>query len=74
VDPKRSTRHIVDFQARLMPAIDQAATAVRNARRLLDMAAHVNVPAVFTKQNAKGLGPTIAELPRSRSAGTQDAF
>jgi nicotinamidase-related amidase len=63
VDPRRSTLLVVDFQARLMPAIDQAATAVRNARRLVDMASLVNVPVVFTEQNAKGLGPTVAELP-----------
>lgn len=63
VDPRRSTLLLVDFQARLMPAIDQAAAAVRNARRLVDMASLVNVPVVFTEQNAKGLGPTVAELP-----------
>jgi nicotinamidase-related amidase len=61
--PKRSILLLVDFQARLMPAIDQAVTVVRNARRLLDMAAYVNVPVVFTEQNARGLGPTVAELP-----------
>jgi nicotinamidase-related amidase len=66
VDPTRSTLLLVDFQARLMPAIDQAATVVRNARRLLDMAAHINVPVVITEQNAKGLGPTVAELPVDR--------
>ena len=63
VDPRRSTLLLIDFQARLMPAIDQAATAVRNARRLVDMASLINVPVVFTEQNAEGLGPTIAELP-----------
>jgi nicotinamidase-related amidase len=63
VDPRRSSLLLVDFQARLIPAIDQAATAVRNARRLVDMASLVNVPVVFTEQNAKGLGPTVAELP-----------
>jgi nicotinamidase-related amidase len=63
VDPKRSTLLLVDFQVRLMPAIDQAATAVRNARRLVDMASLINVPVVFTEQNTKGLGPTVAELP-----------
>ena len=63
VDRRRSTLLLVDFQARLMPAIDQAAAAVRNARRLVDMASLVNVPVVFTEQNAKGLGPTVAELP-----------
>jgi nicotinamidase-related amidase len=63
MDPRRSALLLVDFQARLMPAIDQAATTVRNARRLVDMACLVKVPVVFTEQNAKGLGPTVAELP-----------
>ena len=62
MDPNRSILLLVDFQIRLMPAIDQAAVAVRNARRLVDMASLVNVPVVFTEQNARGLGQTIAEL------------
>ena len=55
VDPKTSLLLIVDFEFRLMPAIDQCATAVRNARRLVEMASFVSVPVVFTEQNAKGL-------------------
>lgn len=62
MDPNRSTLLLVDFQSRLMPAIDQAAAAVRNARRLVEMASLVKVPMVFTEQNAKGLGQTVAEL------------
>ncbi len=32
IDPRKSLLLIVDFQSRLMPAIDQGTTAVRNAR------------------------------------------
>jgi nicotinamidase-related amidase len=45
-----------------MPAIHEGAAAVANARRLLDAAALLGVPTLFTEQNAKGLGPTVAEL------------
>jgi hypothetical protein len=33
-----STLLLIDFQAKLMPAIDQAAATVANARRLIDAA------------------------------------
>jgi nicotinamidase-related amidase len=59
---------MIDFQARLMPAIDQGAAVVDHARRLIKAAALVDVPFLFTEQNAKGLGPTLAELvPESGS-------
>jgi nicotinamidase-related amidase len=63
IDPKRSLLVIVDFQSRLMPAISDGANALRNAGRLVEMAALIDVPLVFTEQNAKGLGSTIADLP-----------
>ena len=63
IDPRRSLLLIVDFQSRLMPAIHEGAAAVSNARRLLDMAALVEIRTVFTEQNARGLGATVAELP-----------
>jgi nicotinamidase-related amidase len=53
---------IIDFQTRLMPAIADAASVVANARRLLDAAALLDVPVLFTEQNVKGLGPTIEAL------------
>jgi nicotinamidase-related amidase len=62
IDARLSTLLVVDFQARLMPAIHEGAAAVANARRLLDAAALLGVPTLFTEQNAKGLGPTVAEL------------
>jgi nicotinamidase-related amidase len=63
IDPKRSLLLVVDFQARLMPAIHEGEAAVRNARRLIEVAQMIDVPRLFTEQNAKGLGPTVQELP-----------
>ena len=68
---KRALLLIVDFQARLMPAIEQGAEVLANARRLLDAAAILEVPTVFTEQNAKGLGPILADL--APAIGVPDA-
>ncbi len=62
IDPERSILLVIDFQTRLMPAIDQGTIAIRNARRLTDMASLINVPIVFTEQNARGLGSTVEDL------------
>jgi nicotinamidase-related amidase len=63
IDPKRSLLLIVDFQSRLMPAIHDGASAVQNSKRLIDMARLAAVPRIFTEQNPKGLGTTVADLP-----------
>jgi nicotinamidase-related amidase len=62
MDPQSSTLLVVDFQAKLMPAIHRGAGAIANARRLIDAAALLGIPTLFTEQNAKGLGPTVSEL------------
>ena len=53
---------LVDFQTRLMPAIEDGAVAVENARRLLVAAALLGVPKIFTEQNAEKLGATVPDL------------
>ena len=53
---------IVDVQARLMPAIADADAVIANCRRLVDSAARLAVPALFTEQNPRGLGATIPAL------------
>lgn len=58
----QSTLVIVDFQARLMPAIHDGARLVANARRLADAAGLLSVPILMTEQNPDGLGGTVAEL------------
>jgi nicotinamidase-related amidase len=62
IDRTTSTLLIVDFQSRLMPAIEAGAEIVANARRLLDAATMFGVPILFTEQNAGGLGATLPEL------------
>jgi nicotinamidase-related amidase len=62
IDSQNSALLVVDFQARLMPAIEDAASVLRNAGRLRDAAKMLGVPILFTEQNAKGLGPTVPEL------------
>ena len=62
IDREASALLVVDFQARLMPAIDGGAEAVANVRRLLAAAGLLDVPVTFTEQNPKGLGETVAEL------------
>ena len=53
---------VVDFQSRLMPAIEDGAAVVANAQRLLDGARLLDVPVLFTEENASGLGSTLPEL------------
>lgn len=53
---------VVDFQARLMPAIADGEAAVANARRLLDAARLFGVPVLVTEENPDGLGPTVPTL------------
>ena len=62
IDPKRSTLLIVDFQARLMPAIDHGEAVIANALRLLETGTQLGIPVLFTEQNPQGLGPTIPQL------------
>jgi nicotinamidase-related amidase len=62
VDRHTSALLLVDFQARLMPAIEDGAAAIANARRLLDAAIMFDVPALITEENPTGLGETAPEL------------
>lgn len=62
IEPARSTLIVIDFQKRLMPAINGGDAAVVNARRLMDAAALFDIPVLVTEQNPKGLGSTVDEL------------
>lgn len=57
-----STLILIDFQAKLMPAIDNGTQVVANARRLLGVAKMLGVPALFTEQNVNGLGATVPDV------------
>ena len=62
IDPARSALLIIDFQDRLMPAIDQSETRLANAARLIRAAGLLGLPRHVTEQNPRGLGPTVAAL------------
>lgn len=62
INRETSTLLIIDFQSRLMPAIEQGELVTGNARRLVDAAGMLEVPVVLTEQNADGLGGTVPQL------------
>ena len=53
---------LMDYQARLMPAMLDATAVVSNAARLAQVAALVQVPVVATEQNPSRLGSTVDGL------------
>lgn len=65
---------LIDFQARLMPAIAGGAESVANARRLAAAARLLGVPVVVTEQNPKGLGATLEELTGAGPVIAKTAF
>lgn len=57
LDAQNSRLVLVDYQARLMPAIDDHESVLTQARKLGQIAQLVGVETVGTEQNPKGLGP-----------------
>jgi nicotinamidase-related amidase len=62
LDVRNSTLLVIDLQERLTPAIDEGPVVIANVRRLIEAAAMLGAPALFTEQNPKGLGRTVPEL------------
>ena len=60
MDASRSHLVVVDVQARLMPAIHEGESLVRNLAILLEAAKRLRVPVTVTEQYPKGLGATLA--------------
>jgi len=69
LEARRCSLVLVDYQARLMPAIHDGAAAVANALRLADAARLLGVPVLGTEQNPAGLGPNL-DAVRQRCAST----
>lgn len=68
LNPARATLVVIDVQERLCAAMDANVLAqlTKNAGILLESAAELGVPVIFTEQYVKGLGATLSEL-RSRA-------
>ena len=56
---ERSLVLVIDFQARLTPAIAEGEARMAAARKVLAAARLLGAPIVATEQNPKGLGPTV---------------
>lgn len=57
-----STLVLVDYQARLMPAIHDADSVVANGVLLAQAARVLNIPVIGTEQNPAGLGPNVEQI------------
>ncbi|MCU0870471.1 MAG: isochorismatase family protein [Burkholderiales bacterium] len=62
LDADRSVLLLVDWQTRLLPAIDQGALRYARAVRLAAIAAAVHVPCLGTEQSPDKLGPNGPEI------------
>lgn len=62
IELEESQLVLVDYQARLMPAMFEQAAVLANAVRLAKWASLLEVPVVYTEQNPSGLGATVPEL------------
>jgi nicotinamidase-related amidase len=59
LDAKRSHLLVVDLQERLMPAIHEGESVIRNVKFLLAAVGRLHVPTTVTEQYPKGLGTTV---------------
>ena len=62
LDEQDSQLVLVDYQARLMPALEDGSAALANAVRLAQAAQLLSVPIWGTEQNPDKLGPNAPEL------------
>lgn len=71
---KNAALVVIDFQAKLMPAIHDGDTVLLNAGRLAEAARLLDVPAVLTEQYPRGLGATVPALADVAPAITKMSF
>lgn len=65
LEAERSVLVVIDIQEKLVPAVEQPDALIARVRMLLEAAAVLEIPVVFTEQYPKGLGPTVAALRES---------
>ncbi|MDP3605318.1 MAG: isochorismatase, partial [Polaromonas sp.] len=70
LDADDSQLVLVDYQARLMPAIFEGEQVAANALRLARLAKLLQVPTWGTVQNPDGLGPLVPELQAAIEAAS----
>lgn len=62
LDSARSHLVVVDLQARLLPAIGDAPTAVARTLVLISAAEQLGIPIAVTEQYPRGIGHTVPEI------------
>jgi len=62
LDASCSNLLLIDFQARLMPAIHDGDTVTTQSAKLLSAARLLDIPRSYTEQNVEKLGGTVANL------------
>ncbi|MCP4596764.1 hydrolase [Neptuniibacter sp.] len=62
IHPNKSCLLIVDIQDKLVPAVDEHETLVKNTRWLTEIALKLDVPVLTSEQYPQGLGHTIPEI------------
>ena len=70
IDTQAAAVLLIDVQERLFPHVAASESLRRQCERLLEGAAHVDVPVLLTQQYTKGLGPTLASLTERLPSGT----
>lgn len=72
-DAARSTVILIDYQERLMPAIEDHESVLQNASRLASIARGLLVPVAMTRQVPEKLG-TISQMLRKGDEAVFDKF
>jgi len=62
LDPNTTALVVVDLQAKLMPAVEDAEQVLRNTQLLLRLAQVLELPTILTSQYPKGLGRIVPEI------------
>jgi nicotinamidase-related amidase len=69
IEPAQSVLVLVDYQQRLLPAIDRGDEVLAQALRIADVARELGIAVFGTEQNPQGLGPNV-EAIRGRCQAT----
>jgi nicotinamidase-related amidase len=64
IDEGRCALVLVDYQARLLPAIHRGPEVLAEAARLADVARELGISVIATEQNPAGLGPNDEAIRR----------
>ncbi|MBL3592964.1 MAG: hydrolase [Synergistaceae bacterium] len=71
IDAEKALLLVIDFQEKLVPAIEGAENVQKNIDILVKAAVTLRLPLKVTEQYPKGLGPTVTSVASSFPEGVQ---